>query len=64
MGFRSGHGILLAHLPGHHPSEPPRWSAPVFLKASARERPRAAAQLPLPSLLLLGVLLLACWLCC
>lgn len=32
VGFRSGHGILLAHLPAHRPSEPPRWSAPVFLK--------------------------------
>ena len=36
VGFRSGHGILLAHLPAHHPSEPPRWSAPVFLKVRAR----------------------------
>jgi hypothetical protein len=60
VGFRSGHGILLAHLPAHRPSEPPRWSAPVFLKVSVR---RTAAQLPLPSWLAAQLLPLPsqCW---
>ena len=68
VGFRSGHGILLAHLPAHRPSEPPRWSAPVFLKVSVR---RTAAQLPLPSWLAelqllppLPPLPSQCWPCC
>jgi len=35
LGFRAGKGILLARLPSRTASEPARWSAPVFLKASA-----------------------------
>ncbi|KAL4428444.1 hypothetical protein ABPG75_002533 [Micractinium tetrahymenae] len=34
LGFRSGHGMLLARMPALAASDPPRWSAPVFLKVN------------------------------
>ncbi|KAL4439223.1 hypothetical protein ABPG77_004125 [Micractinium sp. CCAP 211/92] len=34
LGFRSGHGMLLVRMPTEAASDPPRWSAPVFLKVN------------------------------
>lgn len=32
IGFRGGHGIVLARLPPLTATGPPRWSAPIFVK--------------------------------